>query len=537
MQQMKMALPENIENAKDVVYATNITVAGQEFPIQLDTGSSDLWFKTPFDIPFTETTNISVDLKFGIGQASGHIARAPVSLGPYHVENQAIMKAENTTDFGAIFNNGIFGILGLAFDQSSNVFLESLLTFGRNDTSGRTFLGNIFAQNKQAPNMFAVTLGRKDDPEGDDDGVFTIGEYDPEFQDVASQPKLDRTPAQLHNLTTQPRWSVQMDKMVVNGQEFQFNQSCVSEAAPGKTVMVLDTGFTFSQFPPAAVDFIYGSIPGAVKNETSGIWTVPCDCTTKLEFFFGGQSYLVHPLDISVVKNVNGQAVCQSTFRNLNIPPEAAGSDIGFDGILGVPFLKNVYTSFDFGDITDDGTLGVPFVQMLTTTPSLDEALTEFRSTRPKQVASIQQSASTSTASAGSLDLDDPGLNSIKFDTFKSEVPLQRRGRMLFTTATRESTSIMPVRFRFRFGLPVHRIIANASQTMRHCAHRVAKSRPVVIALLFGSLVIALASILIGTILLARYYWRNRQSQEEGYYEPIFVVKEEEEEEYDSVYV
>ena len=128
--------------------------------------------------------------------------------------------------------------MGLAFDQSSTVFIETILSFGRNNTQGRTFLGNIFAQNKTAPNLFTVLLGRTDDPAGDQEGVFTIGEYDPEFKTVAQQPKLTRTPAQLDNITTEPRWSIQMDKMLVNGKEFKFNKSAVPEAAAGKTVMV-----------------------------------------------------------------------------------------------------------------------------------------------------------------------------------------------------------------------------------------------------------------------------------------------------------
>lgn len=235
--------------------------------------------------------------------------------------------------------------MGLAFDQSSSVFIDTLVNFGKNNTQGRTFLGNVFAQNKTAPNLFTVLLGRTDDPAGDQEGVFTIGEYDPEFKNVAQQPKLTRTPAQVVNITTEPRWSIQMDKMLVNGKEFKFNKSLVSEAPAGKTVMVLDTGFTFSQFPPAAVDFIYSSINGSVQNKTSGLWTVPCDQTTKLEFVFGGKTIPIHPLDISVVKNVGNQTVCQNTFRNLNLPAGAEGADIGFDGIMGVPFLKNVYAS------------------------------------------------------------------------------------------------------------------------------------------------------------------------------------------------
>lgn len=78
-----------------------------------------------------------------------------------------------------------------------------------------------------------------------------------------------------------------MDKMTVNGQDFQFNQSSVEGLAEGSQITVLDTGFTFSQIPAAAVDFIYSSIDGAVYNETSKLWEVPCNMTTNLTFTFG----------------------------------------------------------------------------------------------------------------------------------------------------------------------------------------------------------------------------------------------------------
>ena len=117
--------------------------------------------------------------------------------------------------------------------------------------------------------------------------AFTISEYVDGFEDVAKQTKLFRTPAQTVNITDTPRWSVIMDSMTVNGKKFKFNESVVDEVEDDKQVVVLDTGFTFSQLPPAAVDFIYSSIPGAKFNSTSGLWVVPCESTTQLSFEFG----------------------------------------------------------------------------------------------------------------------------------------------------------------------------------------------------------------------------------------------------------
>ena len=257
----------------------------------------------PFDIDLANTTDIQANLTFGIGQVTGNIAFANMSLGPHEVPSQgmpftlpsgpgtkaisAILNATNATDFGAIFSNNIFGILGLAFDLGSTVFIETVETFGRGNQQGLSFMSRVFSQNSSAPNMFTVLLGRSYDRDGPEEGAFTISEYVDGFEEVGNQTKLFRTPAQTVNITDTPRWSVLMDAMTVNGKMFKFNESVVPDAGEGQQVVVLDTGFTFSQLPPAAVDFIYSSIDGAQFNETSGLWVVPCENTTELTFEFG----------------------------------------------------------------------------------------------------------------------------------------------------------------------------------------------------------------------------------------------------------
>lgn len=227
----------------------------------------------------------------------------------------AILNATNATDFGAIFDNNIFGILGLAFDLGSTVFIETVETFGRGNQQGLSFMSRVFAEDPSAPNLFTVLLGRSYDKDGPEEGAFTISEYVEGLEEVANQTKLFRTPAQTVNITDTPRWSVILDGMTVNGKQFQFNQSNVAEVDDGKQVVVLDTGFTNSQLPPAAVDFIYSSIPGAQFNSTSGQWVVPCENTTELAFEFGNQTISIHPLDITTVTTNGNETICTNTYR------------------------------------------------------------------------------------------------------------------------------------------------------------------------------------------------------------------------------
>ncbi|KAJ3523571.1 hypothetical protein NM688_g8705 [Phlebia brevispora] len=334
---------QNVENARDVAYATNITLGGQEFPIQLDTGSSDLWVFPPFPLELTNTTDIPASLAFGIGNVNGTIAFANMSLGPYEVPSQAFLNATNATNFDAIFSSGIIGIMGLSFDLASTVFLETAATFGGNDTQGLTFLSNVFLQNLSAPNLFTVLLGRSYDDEAPQEGVFTISEYVDEFSCVADQTKLVRTPSQIANLTTEPRWSVQMDSMTVNGQQFQFNASSVSEAAPGKQVAVLDTGFTFSQLPPAlSISSTAASrAPRSTRRPDSGSFPACAQQTCRSSL---GQTIPVHPLDITTVSlDDNNNTICTNAYQPISLPP---GTSAGFDFIMGDSFLRNAYVSY-----------------------------------------------------------------------------------------------------------------------------------------------------------------------------------------------
>ncbi|CAL1706252.1 unnamed protein product [Somion occarium] len=354
--QKRFSIKENIYNDNEIFYSVNITLGGKEFPVQIDTGASDFWIKPPFDVKFTNVTKVQSVLQFAGGAVLGNISFADMTLGPIRVKSQALVHVIEQRNFDNLFNRSIFGILGLSFPQSSQILHDSEQLFGANSTKGRTFLGNVFAQNKSTPNFFTVLLGRQDDLKGPRDGVFTISEYDSQYGNITSQPKLFHPSNKSKNDNALPLWSVPMDKMFVNGKEFKFNKSSVPGLESGKTAMLLDTGFTLSYIPGAAVDFIYKSISGAKFDKKNQLWEVPCENTTQLDFVFGGKNFSIHPLDITRVKTVGHETVCQSTFRAMQPNPALA-----LDGILGVPFMKNVYAAFDFGDKSSKIAPNVPF--------------------------------------------------------------------------------------------------------------------------------------------------------------------------------
>lgn len=193
----------------------------------------------------------------------------------------AFINASSAQDF-AFFDQGAVGIMGLAFDDTnlSPINFEIQQAYGNGSTLGRTPITNIFAQNPDAPNSFDVRLDRSGDLDDTSSGTLIISDHDPDFSDITSQTQLPRQAL--------GRWSVPLDGMAVNSEPFTFNASSIDTVPAGKIAVLLDTGFTFPPLPPLAVDYIYGSIPGAVKfSDSVPQWIVPCDGATNLTFTLG----------------------------------------------------------------------------------------------------------------------------------------------------------------------------------------------------------------------------------------------------------
>ncbi|KAI0732205.1 acid protease [Fomitopsis betulina] len=361
----------SVVNFQDTVYAANMTIGGQQVLIQLDTGSSDLWVSpVTGGIEFTNSTDLQANESFGIGQIVGSVQFANVQLGDHIVPNQAFLNVTNATDFDTIFNNGVRGILGLSFDAGSTVKSTVSQAWGEDSTAGESFLTNLFQQNMSKP-FFTMQLGRSGDPSYTTEGAFTIGEYLTNYETVRNMPKLERFPN--NGTDAAPRWSTVMSGMTINGQAFQFDPSGVSGTPNGSVVAVLDTGYTYPPIPKNAVDAIYSGIDGAYYDTVNNLWVVPCNKATSLEFQFGDMSVPIHPLDLTTFAQINGTQVCVNTFRASSFP-----ANNQFDLVLGDAFLKNVYASFNFGDLSAEA---VPFMQLLPTT-DIDAATQQFDSVR-----------------------------------------------------------------------------------------------------------------------------------------------------------
>ncbi|PIL33839.1 hypothetical protein GSI_03545 [Ganoderma sinense ZZ0214-1] len=358
-------------DTSDIWYAVEITVGGQNFTVQLDTRSSDLWLHTAgHTVDLTNITDLKVAERYGRSYVEGRVEFADVQIAGLSIQNQTFV---HVTDEGVHGFDlaGYDGILGMAFDEGS-IHAKVRAAWGAEaaDTIALSPLSALFAQAPLLPNNFDIQLSRPV-PElaGFANGTFYISSYARHYTNVADAPRLPRVVPE--------HWSVVMDEMLVNGQSFALNQSVVANVTAGKVVAALDMarGASLPTLPPAAIDAIYGSVPGAVRDNVSERWLVPCDSSPNLTFVFGGQHFAVHPLDltfpVTATLSINGWdtdvTACTNTFQPLTRQPTSAD---GYDIVLANSFFHNAYISFNYAEWTPTNRTGTstPYVQMVSTT-------------------------------------------------------------------------------------------------------------------------------------------------------------------------
>ncbi|KAJ8518401.1 hypothetical protein ONZ45_g4523 [Pleurotus djamor] len=365
-----------IKNIHNSQYVSNITIAGKDVALLLDTGSSDMWVSFPKEIPQTTDTGKQITLRYAIGKAEGHIRTAPITVGNFTINDQAFLLVEDTSTFsGDIHAQGYDGLIGFGPNDGS-VIKKKL-----KDEAGDNVLANIFQQNTTNSNYITLLLDRKGDPQEPFTGQMTISELVSNYTNVTSMPKLDvKMLSRL--LESDQHWQAVTDKdngiIGPDGQVIKMS-SIVPKAPKGTYVGVVDSGFTFSQVPRDVSDAIYGRVQGAQYDVENEYWTVPCGQYIPLTFRFGGIEYPVHPLDVVnddfALTDKLGKRVCIGAFQ----PITSAFSLLGnYDMILGMSFLRNVYSLLDYGNwVEHSKDEDDPYIQMLPLT-NVAEAKASF---------------------------------------------------------------------------------------------------------------------------------------------------------------
>lgn len=446
-QRMQMLLASNpgtcsdatcgqLSDTLDVVYFSTITVGGQQYQVQLDTGSSDLWVNATLQ-PQPKATimeGVVVSNVYGDGSNyTGPVAFADVQFHGYEVKNQSFTYALfSENDNTAILN--LTGLIGLSFDSISNNDQAVQQSTG-SKTLGQTFLSNVFAQNSSLEPFISFLLSREADlnTTATTSGAFTIAELEKGYEAIQNSKSVPLFEPSIGGQSLL-QWTVPVDSISVGGKNLQITSSVEGST---NVIALLDTGTSAMLIPEEVSDSIYNSLPGVQSFSQQGqkTYLIPCSQTPpSLVITIGGQSIPLHPLDTSVIfqtfETPKGDLIslCAGGIIGYSADSNFAGS--GFDLLLGDTFLRNAYTMFNFGSSpssssnsnntpakvksrqsSSDG----PFVKILGIT-NPDDANNDFQSTRKQQLslapeANQQQIQDLLDGVDGYTPVDTPPLN------------------------------------------------------------------------------------------------------------------------------
>ncbi|KAH7097441.1 acid protease [Auriculariales sp. MPI-PUGE-AT-0066] len=354
----------DLTSSQDLIYIADVTVAGHDYPVQLDTGSSDLWIQTDSGLTGTTFTEFNLKLTYGTGYADGSVVRGKVDFAGFTVDDQACLDAIMAEN--PVLNLGAKGILGLGFTRLSNIDSTVNQT---GQSWGRSLLYNIFSQDSSVPNFVTFLLTRSNDPEAPQEGSFTISETEDSYSAVTNQPRINTWP-----VNAPARWNILLDSFIVGNKKFSVGTT-VKGVSGGKAVILLDSGTSFTYAPDTVVNALYRGLTGASLNNKLGQWTLPCDTRIEVTLTIGGQAYNLHPLDM-VVRSTVDKSVCVGTFIPMSTPI-AAGE---FDWLVGANVLRSFYTLYDFGDPVHNAPEGnSPTVQLMQLRTAAESAQDFFK--------------------------------------------------------------------------------------------------------------------------------------------------------------
>ncbi|UKZ77088.1 hypothetical protein TrVFT333_004806 [Trichoderma virens FT-333] len=294
----------------------------QTVPLNLDTGSSDLWVLSTdtypsqiqgqpiYDPDASNTsrrqTGLSWLIRYGDGSsANGIVYKDRVQIGNTFFDQQAIESAIRVSDD---ISDDTFasGLLGAAGSAGNTV---------RPDKQ-KTYLDNI--KDQLAKPVFTANL-KKGKPGNYNFGYINASEYTGDIQYAAINPK-------------GPLWEISVSGYRVGSDESKYVSRVWNAIA--------DTGTTLLLTPTDIVNAYYAQVNGSAMNDDVGMMVVPC--TAKLpDFVFGLGKYRgVIPGTYMNYGRMN-RTYCYGGLQDSEGAPFAVLGDIA---------LKAQFVVFDFGN-------------------------------------------------------------------------------------------------------------------------------------------------------------------------------------------
>ncbi|KAL7934953.1 aspartic peptidase domain-containing protein [Trichoderma chlorosporum] len=306
----------------EYVLPVKIGTPAQTVPLNLDTGSSDLWVLStdtypsqiqgqPLYNPGASNTSqrqngLSWLIKYGDGSsANGIVYKDRVQIGDTFFDQQSIESAIQVSDD---ISDDTFssGLLGAASSAGNTV----------RPTKQKTYLENI--KDQLAKPLFTANL-KKGKPGNYNFGYINASEYTGDIQYAAINPK-------------GPLWEISVSGYRVGSDETKYVARVWNAIA--------DTGTTLLLAPTDIVNAYYAQVNGSMMNSDAGMMVVPC--AAKLpDFVFGLGKYRgIIPGTYMNYGRLN-RTYCYGGLQDSQGAPFAVLGDIA---------LKAQFVVFDFGN-------------------------------------------------------------------------------------------------------------------------------------------------------------------------------------------
>ncbi|KAJ6557910.1 aspartic peptidase domain-containing protein [Mycena capillaripes] len=375
------------DGPNDISYTLPILVGSddnpQNFSLQVDTGSSDLWIASNscsssvcgqaprYDADADATpTGYDFTISYLVGNVSGPIVWDSVTIGGYNIDAQALAAADVVD--GEPLESQFSGVLGLALPTDS--IIAGLIQPGLGDApDGAVWTSNLFGitpiSSAPSARFFSIALERPGSAAVP--SILGIGRHP-----AALVPDPSRiTYSILYEPSSMgPRfWKTSVRGITVytnsSRMPIQLGRGASGGAFPSA---VLDTGVPLILTTKAVADAIYGAI--GVNPAADNMYYLPCTTPLNMTVTLDGRDEIpIHPLDLWTPPGSGApdpsscigliQASADATLRNPT-------SDIG-DMIFGVPFLRNVYTVLAYDVPFANGSFPAPIANDTTVRPRL----------------------------------------------------------------------------------------------------------------------------------------------------------------------
>ncbi|KAL1950396.1 hypothetical protein VTO73DRAFT_5520 [Trametes versicolor] len=301
----------------DLEWTGPITIGtpSQNFTLDFDTGSSDLWVPAascascgshalydPSASSSGSKQNGTFSIQYGDGSTtSGLPYTDTVTVGGITVTNQVF--AAVTNESAQFTSDPADGVFGLGFPALSRL-------------GGQPFMFAAMAQGAAPSGEFAFKL----DQNGSE--LFIGG----------TNPALYTGDIEFHNVTSKLSgfWQIGGGSVSVGG-----------KAVASDFEAVIDSGSTIISAPPAAAKAFWDAVDGAqVFDADQGLWAVPCAAVPEVAFSWGGKTWTISADDFNAGLTDVGSTLCVGGL---------AGADLGLGEdtwLLGDTFMKSAYTVF-----------------------------------------------------------------------------------------------------------------------------------------------------------------------------------------------